>query len=444
MFRTLLLIATLSIIPFTALGQEASPLEPADTSSPRATLTSFIDACNEIYNIIQREERGQIPRNDSDHTRISEKIFRCLDLSGQADFLKRYTAGEAAVSLKEVIDRIELPPLNEIPDAEQIDEAAENGREINKWRIPKTEIQIVRVSEGPREGEFLFSPESVERASDFFRRVKNSPYIRKDTVQFYEWFLSDPGPNVASIVKSMPNSMRTTLIGRHAVWQWIGLALALALAIAIMAVAYFLARKQGEKLRKAQNVFRYCLTLAFPIAAMLVPLLLGRFVRDQLRISGTLLASITFTTSVIFLIAAMFVIIAAGSRIAAIIISSPRINPKGLDAQLVRIVCRVTSLVAAILIFLEGGKYLGIPITTLLASAGVGGVALALAAQDSLKNFFGSIMIVLDKPFHIGDRVVIGKHDGFVEEIGLRSTKLRLLNGHQLSIPNEETARSQI
>jgi MscS family membrane protein len=112
MFRTLLLIATLSIIPFTALGQEASPLEPADTSSPRATLTSFIDACNEIYNIIQREERGQIPRNDSDHTRISEKIFRCLDLSGQADFLKRYTAGEAAVSLKEVIDRIELPPLN--------------------------------------------------------------------------------------------------------------------------------------------------------------------------------------------------------------------------------------------------------------------------------------------------------------------------------------------
>ena len=94
--------------------------------------------------------------------------------------------------------------------------------------------------------------------------------------------------------------------------------------------------------------------------------------------------------------------------------------------------------------FLEVGKYLGIPLSTLLASAGVGGLALALAAQDSLKNFFGSMMIFLDKPFRVGERIVVGDFDGFVEEIGLRSTKIRLLTGPQATVPNEEMARSHV
>ena len=79
-----------------------------------------------------------------------------------------------------------------------------------------------------------------------------------------------------------------------------------------------------------------------------------------------------------------------------------------------------------------------------LNCSGVGGLALALAAQDTLKNILGSMMIMLDKPYRIGERIVIKGHDGVVEDIGLRSTRLRLLNGHQVSIPNEEMARCEI
>jgi MscS family membrane protein len=104
----------------------------------------------------------------------------------------------------------------------------------------------------------------------------------------------------------------------------------------------------------------------------------------------------------------------------------------------------VLSLVGATIVFLEGGQFLGIPLTTLLAGAGVGGLALALAAQDALKNFFGSMMIILDKPFRVGERITAKGYDGVVEEIGLRSTKLRLLNGHQATIPNEDMARLDI
>lgn len=80
----------------------------------------------------------------------------------------------------------------------------------------------------------------------------------------------------------------------------------------------------------------------------------------------------------------------------------------------------------------------GKSITTILAGLGVGGLAVALAAQDTVKNFFGSIVILGDKPFEIGDRIIVEGHDGPVESVGFRSTRLRTLSGHLVTIPNSE------
>jgi MscS family membrane protein len=76
------------------------------------------------------------------------------------------------------------------------------------------------------------------------------------------------------------------------------------------------------------------------------------------------------------------------------------------------------------------------PLTSVLAGLGVGGLAVALAAQDTIRNFFGSLVIVGDKPFEIGDRIEIDGHDGVVETVGFRSTKVRRLDGHLVTIPN--------
>ena len=84
------------------------------------------------------------------------------------------------------------------------------------------------------------------------------------------------------------------------------------------------------------------------------------------------------------------------------------------------------------------------PITSVLAGLGVGGLALALAAQDTIKNFFGSLMLFVDKPFEMGDRIVVGDTDGPVEEVGLRSTRIRTLEGHLVTIPNGELAHEKI
>jgi len=88
--------------------------------------------------------------------------------------------------------------------------------------------------------------------------------------------------------------------------------------------------------------------------------------------------------------------------------------------------------------------FTGKPLTTLLAGLGIGGLAVALAAQDTLKNFFGSIMIMSDKPFKIGERIVSEGHDGVIETIGFRSTRLRTLAGNQVVIPNEKLAGSAV
>jgi MscS family membrane protein len=123
----------------------------------------------------------------------------------------------------------------------------------------------------------------------------------------------------------------------------------------------------------------------------------------------------------------------------------PRIRPQGLDAHLIRILCRVLGVATALVVFLEGGRYLGFPLTTILASAGIGGLAIALSAQGMIKGLFGTVTLLLDKPFRVGERIVVNGQDGIVEEIGLRSTKIRtFLTNHLVSIPNDQMADSEI
>ncbi|MBP8260662.1 MAG: mechanosensitive ion channel family protein [Verrucomicrobia bacterium] len=80
---------------------------------------------------------------------------------------------------------------------------------------------------------------------------------------------------------------------------------------------------------------------------------------------------------------------------------------------------------------------LGMNITSLLASLSIGGLAVGLAAQDTLSNLFGAVAVYLDKPFQIGDRIRLENVDGVVEGIGLRSTRVRNLDGHLITVPNK-------
>lgn len=87
---------------------------------------------------------------------------------------------------------------------------------------------------------------------------------------------------------------------------------------------------------------------------------------------------------------------------------------------------------------------LGVKITTLVAGLGIGGIAVALAMQNLLGDLFASLSIVLDKPFVIGDFIIVDNYLGSVEYIGLKTTRVRSLSGEQLIFANSDLLKSRI
>ena len=116
-----------------------------------------------------------------------------------------------------------------------------------------------------------------------------------------------------------------------------------------------------------------------------------------------------------------------------------------LDDQLVPLIrktLRVFLIVIAVMFIFD--TVLDQDITTWLAGLGIAGLAVSLAAQDSLKNLFGSITVLLDRPFQVGERIVFSGFDGTVEDIGFRSTKIRTAVGHLVTIPNSNIVNDPV
>jgi len=105
---------------------------------------------------------------------------------------------------------------------------------------------------------------------------------------------------------------------------------------------------------------------------------------------------------------------------------------------------RMGEVVVIILGALAAGSAAGLPINSLLAGVGIGGLGIALAAQKTLENVFGSISIGVDQPFHVGDTVRVGDISGTVETLGLRSTRIRTLERTVVTIPNGKLADREI
>jgi len=115
-----------------------------------------------------------------------------------------------------------------------------------------------------------------------------------------------------------------------------------------------------------------------------------------------------------------------------------------LDDQLLPIArkgLRIAIWTLAIVVALNNAGY---NIGAIIAGLGLGGLAFALAAQDSLSHFFGGVVLFTDKPFKINDRIITNEYEGFVKEIGMRSTRIRTLDGRMVTIPNADIANSTI
>ena len=115
-----------------------------------------------------------------------------------------------------------------------------------------------------------------------------------------------------------------------------------------------------------------------------------------------------------------------------------------LDDQLLPIVRKIGKVVVWALAILVGLKNAGYDVGALIAGLGIGGVAVALAAKDTLANFFGSLAIFIDRPFKMGDRIKVNGVDGTVVDIGIRTSKLKTLDNRIVTMPNLSFSSSPI
>ena len=128
-------------------------------------------------------------------------LVRCFDVHEIAPSVADRSALQAAIYLKEIFDRIELPAPAELPDQQAI-----KSDPIKRYRIPDTEITLVRMAEGPREGEYLFSGETIQRAAEFYDRVRSLPYKPTATTPgLYQMYTTLQGWLIpAALVEAFP------------------------------------------------------------------------------------------------------------------------------------------------------------------------------------------------------------------------------------------------
>jgi MscS family membrane protein len=115
-----------------------------------------------------------------------------------------------------------------------------------------------------------------------------------------------------------------------------------------------------------------------------------------------------------------------------------------LNEQLFSVVSKTLKAFIVVVAVLVTTQNLGLNITAMLASLSIGGLALGLAAQDTVANLFGAVAVFVDKPFRVGDRIRLDGIDGTVETIGLRSTRVRNLDGHLITVPNKTMGNATI
>jgi MscS family membrane protein len=330
------------------------------------------------------------------------------------------------MALYEVLSRIPLPPIDEIPDAGQVEQPA--GKEAVRWVIPNTEIALVRVSSGPRTGEFLFDAETVARAGEFYERVRGLPYLRPVPLEGIHDLVAIGGGWMVphAWTEAMPVLLRTPIAGQS-VWKWIGLAVVLVLFGLFLWISYRVSQLG------AQRPFLHALAqFSLPTSILIATPVVAYFTLVQLNVLGGVGSAIQLTATAVIFLAAAWMAWRLAPVVAEAIIASPSITPESIDAHLILVLLAL------------GADRLGVPVYGIVAGLGVGGLAIALAAQPTVENLIGGLSLFADKPIRVGDFCKYGDARGTVEAIGIRSARIRGMDRTLTTIPNAMLAKMPI
>lgn len=385
-----------------------------DNSSPQATMNLFLTAMGE---------------------QDLATALTCFDLSKMSE-AERGALPLLAGKLWMVLARYKVIVLQEI------DSNPDRAAPYSVLRDEAGQIWIGRQRGGLRDGEWLFtnaSLRSIDRLYEAFEEKPVLPELRGWRITF------EALPSLYVREYLVPAGMKTPWWGLQA-WQWVGLVLLVLLGLVIRWMCGLILPRIGRRLLRTEtaavlpHVVRRALT---PTATLMM--LVAWWAGLQVLDLGAVIMGLTWW----FLKIAMTVVgVYAFYRIVDVIMgyfaARAGRTASRLDDVLVPLLQKTLKVVVVAVGFVLFVKMLGYHVTPLLAGLGVGGLAFGLAAQDTLKNFFGSVNVVLDRPFQVGDWVKMGDVEGTVESVGLRSSRIRTFYNSQVTVPNSEIMTAKI
>ena len=435
--------------PTAAPANDKYPLEPLDLSSPRATLNSFLKTGDALYQTISDEHLWRAP-NHAGVARVlglGVELERMFDLSAIPPAARFDVGRDGFIYLFEILSRIDLPAEADIPDAAAYANALDNKQAGDKslsWTIPQTEITLVRAAKGPNAGQFLFSSSTVARAREFYEKTRMLPYRRALPVKDYaekRHYLSVEGWMISSrTIEGFPDWMKRSVY-RQAVWKWIALVLTIGITTVVVVVIHRVARRGLSSHSHSAHLRR----LATPLTLLLLTSLVSNLANQQLTLTGWVSGGLKLVAEAVTYFALAWIAWTGAMAAAEAVIASPKIPDQSLNAHLLRLAARAFGIAAVITIILYVSKQLGAPLYGLVTGLGVGGLAIALAAQSTIENFIGSLTLFADRPARVGDFCRYGKDPasgwqriGTVESIGIRSTRIRGIDDTVTTIPNAD------
>ena len=383
----------------------------AARENPRQALRSFLKAA----------EAGL----DGDAEALANAI-EGLDLSQVPQPLQKAQGPAAVTQLYTLLTHevVKLPAFSEIPDAPK-------GPDVVLYESPKGRgaVTLARIR-----GEWRFDAATVGALADMLDEVSARQQIRETKAKIQQ----EREQSVADWVRE---KVPTTLRGRAFLleyWQWggllalllIGLVLNKFLVAILLAVVLRALRRQGIEVDR-EVTRKSLMPLGFLVMSGIWWLGLGWF-----GLPKQVLTVMTTAVEVVAACAGVWAAYRAVDVVCSALEKRSLRTASKFDDLLVPLV-RKSGKVAVFgfgVVFIA--DTLDFSISSLLAGLGLGGLAFALAAQDTVKNFFGSLTVVLDRPFEVGDWVVIDGVEGGVAEVGFRSTRIRTFYNSIITIPN--------
>ena len=355
------------------------------TGNPRETLQSWLEHTRQAENLAKRSIEEPTHANLFQSRYNTRRLLAHLDLS-QAPAAVRNEAGiRATYALQDILLRVKLPPMEEVPDWGSFDDSAPG-----KWRLPGTPIIIARMEEGPRAGEYLISASSVADAPDFYRRISHLPVQRSSL--FDSWTEAAPqltGPLIpAALVAVLPDFVKKTSLGTP-IWKILLSVVALGLVVIVFVLLqrWIDRRPPGPPLR---TMIRRMLT---PLVGIALAWMLHLFLQLELNTSGAFSRLSDSTLSAVTYVALAWLSWLAILAAFEWTILSPNIPEQSLNANLLRLCARLIGLLSFLTVLAMGAHSLGIPVLGVVAGLGFGGLAIALAIRPTLENLMGGLIL---------------------------------------------------